>query len=254
MTTPQQPPEPGVSPYQLGPEPPPAPAHGKRKTSGLAITAFVLACVFFVPFVPLIGGILGIVATAMLFGSRQHLGGRGLAIAAIPVGFFSFLIMQGMLAAVAIPAFVKYIRKSKTVEATEVLDKVASGARVYFLADHWDENGRLLPKRFPPGNTGWVPARICCDNPENMCEPLESDWDREPWRSLNVELIEPHYYQYRYSSSGHSAAARYVIEARGDLDCDGNYSRFRITGKAPDPEEGGTVVETEGPIIEDEIE
>ena len=35
----------------------------------------------------------------------------------------------GILAAVAIPAFVKYLRKSKTVEVTEALDKVKIGAK-----------------------------------------------------------------------------------------------------------------------------
>ena len=41
----------------------------------------------------------------------------------------------GILAAVAIPAFIKYIRKSKTVEATEGLDKINIGAKSYFQAD-----------------------------------------------------------------------------------------------------------------------
>ncbi|MCC6748246.1 MAG: pilin, partial [Deltaproteobacteria bacterium] len=44
----------------------------------------------------------------------------------------------GILAAVAIPAFIKYLRKSKTVEATEGLDKVKVGASQYFQADHYD--------------------------------------------------------------------------------------------------------------------
>jgi len=66
----------------------------------------------------------------------------------------------GILAAVAIPAFIKYIRKSKTVEATEGLDKINQGAKSYFQADHYFSNAVITPKQFPaplPGRPALAP-------------------------------------------------------------------------------------------------
>ena len=53
----------------------------------------------------------------------------------------------GILAAVAIPAFMKYIKKSKTTEAGEHVKKIADGARAYFL-ESTDTAGAYTPQ-FP---------------------------------------------------------------------------------------------------------
>src|ERR1700757_4149461 len=55
----------------------------------------------------------------------------------------------GVLAAVAIPAFMKYIRRSKTTEATMNLRKMYDGAVPYHVADHADVNGNAIDRQFP---------------------------------------------------------------------------------------------------------
>lgn len=159
--------------------------------------------------------------------------------------------MIGLLAAIAIPSFIKYVRKSKTVEATEGLWKIQAGAKQYFQSDHYDtETGNLLPKAFPEG-VGWTPATPCCQSQTGpKCMVDAKAWDHPTWRALSFQLSDPHYYQFRFTSSGTQTAATYTIEARGDLDCDGAYSSYKITAKV-DSELG--VVAT-GPLIEDEIE
>ncbi len=82
------------------------------------------------------------------------------------------------------------------------------------------------------------------------CVVDEKAWDNPTWRALHFQLSDPHYYQFRFTSSGTQTAATYTIEARGDLDCDGEYSSYKITAKV-DSEFG--VVAT-GPLIENEIE
>jgi hypothetical protein len=212
-------------------------------TSGLAITAFVLSLLFFIPLAPLVGALLGIVGVAR---GRQDQTGRGLAIAAIPVGLVVFFFIQvGMIAAISIPAFIKYTRKAKTVEATEALDKLRAGARAYVQADHYSETGDLLPKRFPVAETGWVPAAGCCEGADPKCEVDPANWQAEPWKSLYFSVGEPHYFQYRFRSDGEQM----VVEARADLDCDGTYSSYQLVGKLEEHE-----AVFEGPLIENEIE
>jgi len=64
------------------------------RTSGLAIAALVCALIFCIPLVPLLGVILGLVAVVGMIG-KDHLRGRGLAIAAVVIG----LAVSGMQAA-----------------------------------------------------------------------------------------------------------------------------------------------------------
>jgi hypothetical protein len=216
---------------------------GKQKMSALAVAAFILSLLFFLPFIPLIGAILGIVSLAR---GRQDLGGKGLAIAAIPIGLVLVLFLQGMMAAIAIPAFIRYTRKAKAIEATEGLDKIAAGARSFATTDHYDQGGTGLPRGFPRGSTGWVPAIPCCQQPTHpKCMPAEGSWSVEPWRSLHFQMSDPHYFQWRYESDGRTMTA----EARGDLDCDGSYSSFKIAGSIE-----GNEIRISPPIINDELE
>lgn len=209
------------------------------KLSTLAVVAFVLACLFFVPFAPLIGGILGIAATVRVASRRDRLGGMGLAIAAIPVGFVCFLFLQGILAAVAVPAFIRYIRLSKASEAREALRTIGAGATAFYQNEQYDHRGTPLPKRFPAGRTRWIPAVPCCEQASApACSGNRADWQADPWRALRFHVEGKHYYQYRYQSTGEGTSARFEAEARGDLDCDGRYSSHKLFGQA---DENGNV-------------
>src|SRR5277367_5357853 len=55
----------------------------------------------------------------------------------------------GILAAVAIPAFMKYIRRSKTVEATMNVRKIFDSSVSYYEGEHADSKGNALAKQFP---------------------------------------------------------------------------------------------------------
>jgi type IV pilus assembly protein PilA len=151
----------------------------------------------------------------------------------------------GILAAVAIPAFIKYIRRAKTVEATESLDKIEMGAREYFVTDHWSSAGTLLDKQFPPAM--WSPLVLpCCQK----CVNTSEEWDAAGWGSLKFALTEPHYYSFWFTSNGTGNGSSYQASAFGDLDCDTTMSIYNIRGSI-DTE--GNVV-TVGPIITSGIE
>jgi type IV pilus assembly protein PilA len=166
----------------------------------------------------------------------------------------------GILAAVAIPAFIKYIRKSKTVEASEGLDKINAGAKSYFQADHYNSAGNLQPKSFP-GTVTWTPAVTaaadrCCGEAgtgpkcNGSLAANVTAWNATPWRQLQFQQTDNHYFGYQFTSGGTNKGASYTSEASADLDCDTTSSRYRYKG-AIDSEFGVTA---KGPIIDNEIE
>ena len=56
----------------------------------------------------------------------------------------------GILAAIAIPAFIKYVKQSKTSEAGMNLKTLADGAAAYYQADHYTTTGvPVAEKQFP---------------------------------------------------------------------------------------------------------
>src|SRR2546425_4627398 len=57
----------------------------------------------------------------------------------------------GILAAVAIPAFMKYIRRAKTVEATMNVRKLFDSSVAYYEGEHAYTVGTIMAKRFPIG-------------------------------------------------------------------------------------------------------
>jgi hypothetical protein len=124
--------------------------------------------------------------------------------------------LLGVGAAMAIPAFTKYARRSKSVEATMNVRKLADGAVTL-----------LESKKKPPRSSQWSPAAKCCGQANDKCAPDAKAWSGEPWASLNFSLEEPHHYQYRVTSEGAGKKTRVTVEARGDLDCDGIWSTFK---------------------------
>src|SRR3954470_11613674 len=79
----------------------------------------------------------------------------------------------GILAAVAIPAFMKYIRRSKTVEATMNVRKLFDSSVSYYEGEHADTAGLILPKEFPAkGAAVTAPtANSCCGQTGDKCKP-----------------------------------------------------------------------------------
>ncbi len=160
----------------------------------------------------------------------------------------------GILAAVAIPAFVKYIRKAKTVEATEGLDKLKAGAKSYFQADHYDSAGDLLPKQFPGTSTALVTptANDCCGGSTPKCEASSevTAWNVPVWRSLQFQQSDDHYFWWSWAGDSSNTSSVFTADANGNLDCDSDYSTYRMLGSV-DAEYG---VVTKGPIITNAIE
>src|SRR5262249_25836046 len=137
----------------------------------------------------------------------------------------------GILAAVAVPAFMRYVRRSKTGEAAMNIRKLVDSSTTYFMAEHVTSTGSLLARYFP----GTAPASPstsgspgpCCPN---KCSPSTTLWTNETWVALNFSVDDPFYFSYQYNSSASNAAATFTASAFGDLNCDGTYSTFQRMG------------------------
>jgi len=123
-----------------------------------------------------------------------------------------------------------YKRQAMAVEANANLKRIKAGARQFFVSDHYDTTGRLLPRSFPVGGSSWSPANTCCQQTDGRCISSKEVWGQAPWRVLRFGIYEPHRFQYRYTSRGQDRQSTFTAEARADLDCDGQFSSYRITG------------------------
>ena len=185
---------------------------GAPRTSGLAIAGFV--CSFFCS---LLGLVLSILGYSECKRSNGMVKGTGLAIAGMVIS--GIFMIGGILAAIAIPAFMDYMHKSKKTEASLQMNKIGKNAKVYYITDG----------KFPVFDQPLTPATTCCGQPNNKCPVIPAQWQTEAWQALDFQADEPHLYQYSYKSDGTTLDA-YAV---GDLDCDGTAATYHLHLDAP---------------------
>jgi type IV pilus assembly protein PilA len=173
----------------------------------------------------------------------------------------------GILAAIAIPALTKYMRRSKTSEARVQLAKIFDSTSSYFNEEHVERGqtgllggGGLLqdlaPHRCPhPSDTptgasaaGSTPelATNCNLGPGGRCVPVPGgggpgyyemeDWtDNNVWNGLNFQQEQGHYFHYNFIASNAEdgyGACQFTAQAFGDLDDDATFSTYERSGAA----------------------
>jgi prepilin-type N-terminal cleavage/methylation domain-containing protein len=134
-----------------------------------------------------------------------------------------------ILGLVAVPAFVKYLRRTKTQEAVDNVRKLFDSSVAYFESEHKSKSGAVLPRQFP-ASVGRTPAEPCCKTKGKKCIPKKDTFENPTWSALNFSIEDPFYFQYQYDSSGTDAASKFEASAFGDLDCDGIFSTYTRSG------------------------
>jgi len=162
----------------------------------------------------------------------------------------------GILAAVAIPAFTRYVRKSRTAEAPAHLNKMWAGSVSYYMTDFTQlvgGSGEALPKQFPGETGGWEQASVkCCLFTGGRCPGGSDIWNTDPvWKGLKFAIPDPHSYIPGYTSAFTGQAARFTAGAYGNLDCDDVLSKFTRDGYITGT---GDVAGQTQPIVENEME
>ncbi len=144
----------------------------------------------------------------------------------------------GILAAVAIPGFMKYIKDSKTSEAKVNIKAVAEGAVAFYEIEHptTAAGEAFYTKEYPSATrcrsiTGCVGL---ANEPEIQPAGTKAkpNFANEPWISLNFTTSAPVYYSYGYSgtASSENAGSSFVAQAAARLDKTTVDSCFKITG------------------------
>jgi type IV pilus assembly protein PilA len=139
----------------------------------------------------------------------------------------------GILAAVAIPAFMKYIRRSKTTEATMNIRKLFDSSVSYFEEEHAARTGTIVPKQFPLSAVA-TPTPTPCGQAGDKYPPPPPTRSTPPasetWNALNFSVDDPHYYWYSYDSVGTGTGSQFTARANADLNCNGTFSTFERIG------------------------
>jgi prepilin-type N-terminal cleavage/methylation domain-containing protein len=122
----------------------------------------------------------------------------------------------GILAAVAIPAYQRYLVKTKASEAPPLLRRMMDGATAYFYTDHVTSSGVIVEQQFPP-TTAWYPL----ETPQGH-QVIPAATDPQPadvatWAQLRFTLTDGVYFHYRFQSSGVGSAAQADARAEGYL-------------------------------------
>ena len=160
----------------------------------------------------------------------------------------------GILAAVAIPAFMKNARKAKTTEATTNVKKMYDGARSYY-EEELNGRGSITPiaKQFPDSAATTINPTIgtCCGKTGKKCAPGDATWNSAGWQALKFQMTDPFYYSYTFEASGTDLTSKFSARANGDLNCDSTTSTFEMVGQV---QSDGTVTGQAGMFKDKELE
>lgn len=135
----------------------------------------------------------------------QSLGSPALLAAAAGVG-----------AAVGLPAFHKYVQKSK-LGGTK-----ADVARIATAVETWVAQGGKLAKL---RSTDWTPTGDCCSAAGKVCAANPAAFETPTWKAIGISIDGASAFHYRLVVEGR--LKRVTVEAQGDPDCDGERTTLR---------------------------
>ncbi len=133
----------------------------------------------------------------------------------------------GILAAVAIPAFLEYMKRAKTTEASLNLNKIGKAAKHIKgeIGSYPVEQGAMLPQS----------SGSCCGQSggttqvNNKCTPTPAAFsDGAAWSHLEFSVDEPSSYNYKFV--GVTGGTQFTAYAVGDTDCDTVMATFTLLG------------------------
>jgi prepilin-type N-terminal cleavage/methylation domain-containing protein len=147
----------------------------------------------------------------------------------------------GLLASVSIPSFLKYIKRSRTAEATMNVRKIFDGVVLYYTVEKTNSAGQVTTRIFPDDAFSTPSAWNLCSGPGGKFDPATVSWDVPTWEAIHFSIDTPFHYSYDYDphnvgslaivpTSGSNVGDWFEAIAYGDLNCNGFWSRVSRTG------------------------
>ena len=143
----------------------------------------------------------------------------------------------GILAAIAAPVFLDFIRQSKTSEAKINLRAIQTGALLFFQKEHVLEDGMSIRSRFFPDADPVTGIGRPADNTTMAQKFSASEFgdvlNSKPWTDLNFSVNSPIYFYYNYDANNQGNPS-FQASASASLSepCD---AIFVIEGRASGP-------------------
>jgi type IV pilus assembly protein PilA len=141
----------------------------------------------------------------------------------------------GVLAAIAIPAFINYVKRSKTSETGSNLKALHTGAAAYYSAEHWAQGVVPAGTASMSSTNCTVVAAATSVAPTNAKQALDWQTEAASFRDVGFAPADPLYYKYAIVGSADmcglspSSTTVYTFHAYGDLDGDSTLSTFEVS-------------------------
>jgi prepilin-type N-terminal cleavage/methylation domain-containing protein len=180
------------------------------------------------------------------------------------------VVILGILAAIAIPMYLRFVQHSQVSEAKLNLGKIATLTEQFYVkASSEDRDGMVTPGtmarlvgRFPDAelcssavphtNTQSVPTSMDLVRGKTY-QATEADWSNPgaptAWEQMHFAITQPIRFLYCFGSAGTGLTSRFTVWATGDLDADGVHAEYTRQGTILD---GSVVVGVVATINEDE--
>jgi prepilin-type N-terminal cleavage/methylation domain-containing protein len=162
----------------------------------------------------------------------------------------------GIISAIAIPAFTKYIKRSRSAEVAGYLNKEWAGSITYYMTDFSAGSGGVLPRQFPGPSGEWETTAAgkddCCEMSGGRCPGNAGVWASDPvWMALKFSIPDSHNYMPGYSGAAEGTNATFTAYVQGNLDCDEVVGKFARQGGI---NTNGDVTGSYQPVVTNELE
>lgn len=137
-----------------------------------------------------------------------------------PVQLAALAALVGSFLAVFVPSFLRNLHASRLAEPLEGLQRISGRATLLAAGDP--------PELAYPPSVGRTPKDVPTGE-KVVDEP--GTWDHPTWQLLGFRKEDPHYYSFDFESESGEKRSQFVAGASGDLDGDGELSRFEIVGE-----------------------
>ncbi|MCB0326544.1 MAG: hypothetical protein KDD52_02900 [Bdellovibrionales bacterium] len=159
-------------------------------------------------------------ATTTLAGSKGRWSAKTQKAASVST-VLAILALQGIAALVLVPKGLEYFREQKAQEALEIMREIFDLEVDYYRNQ----------KKSPPlnGQISFLPLPPEPAIP--MSQPQQGHFSNGPWATLGFSSGKPLYYSYSVHTQGSNLLAEFTVKAQGDLDGDGQFSLYEMTGR-----------------------